>query len=103
MTKSSEIVGFFRRHMKQCHQEEKEKNPCKCSNCEKVCDIFPKIFFRKSFSVPVKYEPQFLHYQQITVHSGLLKYQREKSYHSYLFLVLKHGQVFAECPLREML
>ena len=103
MTKSPEIVGFFRRHVKQCHQEEKEKNPFKCSNCEKVYDIFPKIFFGKSFSVPVKYEPQFLHYQQITVHSDLLKYQREKSYHSYLLLVLKHGQVFVECPLHEML
>ena len=55
--------------------------------------------------MPVKYEPQSLHWchEQITVHSGLMKYKGEKSYHPYLSHEIKHDQYFVESVLTEML
>lgn len=63
------------------------------------------IDFSENLSVPVKYEPQSLHWShdQITVHSGLMKYQGEKSYHPYLSADRHHDQHFVQCVLEEML
>lgn len=67
--------------------------------------IFIDIDFSENLKVPVKYEPQSLHWshEQITVHSGLLKYQGVKSYHPYLSSDRKHDQHFVHCVLEEML
>jgi len=67
--------------------------------------ILVDIDFSENLSIPVKYEPQSMHwsYQQITVHSGLMKYQGEKTYHPYLSADRKHDQHFVHCVLEEML
>ena len=55
--------------------------------------------------MPVKYEPQLLHWphEQVTVHSSLLNHKSQNSYHPYLSHEPKHNQAFVECVLREML
>jgi len=67
--------------------------------------ILVDIDFSENLSIPVKYEPQSMHWshQQITVHSGLMKYQGEKTYHPYLSADRKHDQHFVHCVLEEML
>ena len=61
--------------------------------------------FSENLSVPVKYEPQDLHWshEQITVHSGILKLKREKSYHPYLSTNRKHDQHFLQLCILEIL
>jgi len=63
------------------------------------------IDFSENLSVPVKFEPQSLHWfhQQVTVHSGLLKNEGEKSYHAYLSDDRKHDQAFVKVVIEEML
>jgi len=63
------------------------------------------IDFSENLSIPVKFEPQSLHWshQQITVHSGLMKYLGTKSYHPYLSYDLKRDQQFVYCVLQQML
>ena len=48
--------------------------------------VFIDIGYAENLTVPVKFEPQSLHWshEQVTVHPGILKYQDEKSYHPYL-------------------
>ena len=52
--------------------------------------------FSENLSIPVKYEPQSLHWShsQVTVHSGILKNSGEKSYHPYQSNDWRHYQVF---------
>ena len=61
--------------------------------------------FSENLSVPVKYEPQSLHWahDQVTVHSGILKVQGYKSYHPYFSDSKLHDQVFVNEVLLEML
>ena len=61
--------------------------------------------FFENLSVPVKYEPQSLHWahDQVTVHSGILKVQGFKSYHTYFSDSKLHDQVFVNEMLLEML
>ena len=63
------------------------------------------IDFSENLTVPVKYEPQSLHWshEQITVHSGILKDGGEKSYHAYLSNDKQHDQKFVKVVLKEML
>ena len=63
------------------------------------------IDFSENLSVPVKFEPQTLHWshQQITVHSGILKHAGEKSYHPYLSDDLNHDQKFVKIVMHEMI
>eukprot|EP00794_Sanderia_malayensis_P020851 gene20851-22896_t len=63
------------------------------------------IDFCENLSVPVKQEPQSLHWchQQVTVHSGILKVQAEKSYHPYLSDDTTQDQVFVNVAIREIL
>ena len=53
------------------------------------------IDFAENLTVPVKYEPQSLHsaHEQVTVHSGIMKVNGEKTY-PYFSDSLKHDQVF---------
>ena len=61
--------------------------------------------FSENLQVPVKYEPQSLHWshEQVTVHSGLMKFEGEKSYHPYLSDDKKHDQHVVEVALCEMI
>ena len=67
--------------------------------------IFIDIDFSENLMVPVKYEPQSLHWshEQVTVHSGILKAQGKKSYHPYISDDRKHDQTFVHCVLENML
>ena len=53
------------------------------------------IDFAENLTVPVKYEPQSLHWahEQVTVHSGITKVNGEKTY-PYFSDSLKHDKVF---------
>ena len=61
--------------------------------------------FSENLQIPGKFEPQSLHWahQQLTVHSGVLKNNGEKSYHAYLSNDKKHDQFFVDVATREML
>ena len=63
------------------------------------------IDFSENLSIPVKYEPQSLHWshQQVTIHSGIRKIKGEKSYHPYVSNDLKHDQQFMQLAITEML
>ena len=62
------------------------------------------IDFSENLSVPLKFEPQSMHWchKQVTVHSGILKMNGEKSYHPYLSDDIKHDNVLVDTALREM-
>ena len=61
--------------------------------------------FSENLSIPVKSEPQSLHWshEQVTIHSGIMKLQGEKSYHPYISNDKKHDQHFVHVALQEML
>jgi len=61
--------------------------------------------FSENLAVPVKYEPQSLHWrhQQITVHSGIGKVNGEKSYHPYQSNERTHDQHSVQLAISEML
>ena len=63
------------------------------------------IDFSENLSVPVKYEPQSLHWshKQVTIHSGILKLNGEKSYHPYISEDRQHDQSFVKIVIEEML
>ena len=72
---------------------------------EALGNISIDIDFSEHLSVPVKFEPQTLHWthQQITVHSGTIKQDGEKSYHPYLSDDVTHDQKFVKIAMDEML
>ena len=61
--------------------------------------------FSGNLSLLVKYELQDLHWsqEQITVHSGVLKFKGENSYHRYLSAKRRHDQHFAQLCILEIL
>ena len=63
------------------------------------------IDFSENLLVPVKYEPQSLHWshKQVTIHSGILKLNGEKSYHPYISEDRQHDQSFVKIVIEEML
>ena len=65
--------------------------PSKNTDC-----TFLDVDLSENLSVPVKHEPQSLHWshKQITVHSGILKANGEKFYHIYLSIDRNHDQQF---------
>ena len=67
--------------------------------------LFIDIDFSENLSIPVKYEPQSLHWyhEQVTIHSGIVKLHGEKSYHPYVSDDRKHDQKFVKLVLEEML
>jgi len=79
------------------------------STIHQVYDMFNgaiiDVDFSENLTVPVKYEPQSLHWshEQVTVHSGIMKFEGEKSYHPYLSDDKKHDQHFVELALHEMI
>ena len=56
-------------------------------------------------TLDVKFEPQSLHWvkKQITIHSGIVKNNGDKSYHPYVSDTLKHDQVFVKFAIMDML
>ena len=79
------------------------------STISKVEEHFDSVFididYAENLTVPLKCEPQSLHcsHEQVTVHSGILKYEGEKSYYPYLSEDKKHDQHFVYVVLYEML
>ena len=71
------------------------------------CDSFDALFidFSENLSLPVKFEPQSLHWHktQVSVHSGIMKIHGEKSYHPYVSNDRKYDQKFVKLVLKEML
>ena len=61
--------------------------------------------FSENLSVPIKYEPQTMHWysQQITIHSGILFDNGNKSYHPYISVDKKHDQKFVRIVMDEMI
>ena len=56
------------------------------------------IDFSENLSVPIKNEPQSLHWchQQVSVHSGIVKEDGDKIYHAYISNDRLHDQAFVE-------
>lgn len=79
------------------------------STHERFIDLFDSIYldidFSENLTIPVKHEPQSLHWhkEQVSVHSGILKHLGEKSYHPYFSDSKTHDQVFVNAVLKEML
>ena len=67
--------------------------------------LFIDIDFSENLKIPYKNEPQSVHwcYENITVHSGILKLHGDKSYHPYVSDDKKHGQVFVKIVLEKMI
>ena len=61
--------------------------------------------FSVDLSIPVQFEPQSLHWchQQVSVHSGIVKANGDKTYHTYFSDDKKHNQIFVEKFMIEML
>ena len=63
------------------------------------------IDFSENLQVPVRFEPQSFHWShpQITVHSGLMKFNGQKTYHPYISSEKKYDHVFVKVAIKEML
>lgn len=82
-------------------------------NYRKIMESFNDFFdnvvidvdFSENLSVPVKYEPQSLHWhhEQVTVHSGICKVNGEKTYHAHISDDKKHDQTFVDVVLSDIL
>ena len=61
--------------------------------------------FAENLSVPVKFEPKSMYWshQQVTIHSGILKVNGEKSYHPYFLDDRLHDSTFTDIAIKEML
>ena len=87
-----------------CNQH-KHYRSCLSSSKESIIGAYIDVDFSENLSVPVKYEPLDLHWlhEQITVHSGILKFKGEKLYHPYLSANRKYVQHFVQLCLLEIL
>ena len=67
--------------------------------------VYMDVDFSENLAIGVKQEPQSLHWtkHQVTVHSGIVKYSQEKTYHSYFSNSRVHDQPFAHQALQEMI
>lgn len=63
------------------------------------------IDFADNLTIGVKWEPDSLHWskKQVTMHSGIVKYEEEKVYHHYFSDTRIHDQVFVRRAVEEML
>ena len=68
-------------------------------------NVLIDIDFSENLSIPVKFEPQSLHWhhEQVTIYSGILKAKGRKSYHPYISNDRKHDQQFVHVVLEKML
>ena len=59
----------------------------------------------ENLTLGIKFEPQSLHWvkQQITIHSGIVKCDGEKTYHPYVSDTKNHDQAFVKLAVTEML
>ena len=67
--------------------------------------LFIDIDFSENLKLPVKFEPQSLHWchETITMNFGIVKLHREKSYRSFVFDDKKYDQTFVKHVFEEML
>ena len=63
------------------------------------------IYFSENLTVPVKFEPQSLHWchQQVTVHSGILRCNGEKNYIAHFSDDRKHDQLFVDYVVKNII
>ena len=92
-----EIIIFHRNQLKHYRSS--------MSSFKEMSSYYVDIDFAENLTVPVKHEPQSLHWchEQVTVHSGILKARGEKSYHVYLSEDKGHDYVFVCVALEEIL
>ena len=66
--------------------------------------VYLDVDFAENLTIPVKCEPQALHWchDQATVHSGILKANGMKSYHTYFLDSKIHDHVLADLAIKEM-
>jgi len=67
--------------------------------------LFMDIDFSENLTIPVKFEPQSMHWyhETVTIPSGIIKLHGNKSYHPYISDDKKHDQKFVKIVLEEML
>ena len=85
-------IAFYRNHLhhyRHCYKELNEMFK-RCASVD--------IYFSENLTVPVKFEPQSLHWchQQVTVHSGILRCNGEKNYIAHFSDDRKHDQLFVD-------
>ena len=70
-----------------------------------LSDVLRLILTFNRLTVPVKFEPQSLHWcqQQVTVHSGILKCNGEKSYITHFSDDRKHDQLFIDYVVKNII
>ena len=63
------------------------------------------IDFSEDLQVPMKFEPESLHWShsQITIHSCLVKFDGQKTYHSYLSQIKKIDHVLVKVAIEALL
>ena len=63
------------------------------------------IDYSENLTIGIKWEPQSMHWskQQVTVHSGIFKYNAEKVFHPYISDSRIHDQVFVKQVLEEII
>ena len=68
-------------------------------------NVFLDLDFAENLTLPMKYQPQSLHWAQevVTVHSSISKSKDGKIYHPYISNTRKHDQVFVKIAMQEML
>ena len=94
----SKII-FHRKHLKHHRTASKTFK----ESFEAVC--FLDIDFSENLFIPVKFEPQSMHWshEQVTIHSGIVKTSSMKSYRPYISNYGKHDQYFVQHCIDNML
>ena len=81
-------------------------------HCRSIKDTFQdslilylRVDFSRNLSIPIRYEPQswHWHHDQVSIQSGILKVDGEKSYHLYFSDSLRHDQVLVKQSMNEMI
>lgn len=93
------IIIHHRNHLKHYRNTSKIFK----ESFDAVCYL--DIDFSENLTIPVKYEPQSLHWshEQVTIHSGIVKTSQSKEYHPYISNDRKHDQQFVHICLQKML
>ena len=108
MSSLSDIISFTQSILGKASHYHNQLDHC-WNAIHLLTDNFDVIFLYIDFSgnliIPVKFEPQSMHWHldTVTVHSGRVKLHREKSYHPYASDNKQHEQAFVKLVLEKML
>lgn len=108
MSSLAEIVTFLDKHLSNfIHHRNHLRHYRNISNSfrEYFDVLFLDIDFSENLKIPVKFEPQSMHWhhETVTVHSGITKIHGQKSYHPYISDDKKHDQKCVKYAVEEML